>query len=209
MKSKVFKIDPQAPSTNCTVDGEIFIYEFNIPLAPAYAIEYYTIHYGGLSAFPGNNDHLQQDKLRLEVEANLETSDDCRITIFYHAIRDYKFLFPSITPLSLQERMGNFYREAELAFDSSSWLTFALMCGALFEGVLYFKLGLNNKAFNELISSAKSVGIIDSQEELIMNMVRQYRNLVHSNRHTTQYVSRVDAMDIKITLDKLLLKISS
>lgn len=78
-----------------------------------------------------------------------------------------------------------------------------LMCGAIFEGILFAKLR-QNKSFNDLISAASHTGLIDAHTESIMNTVRGYRNLVHANKHTDPYVSRIDAMDTRITLDKLI-----
>jgi hypothetical protein len=95
-----------------------------------------------MSVFPSGTDKLEGDRLTVSPGYTLDDLD-CKIVIFYHGIRDYGLLFPSITPLTLQARMGEFYREAEIAFDAAAWLTFMLMCGALFEGILFHKMGAN------------------------------------------------------------------
>lgn len=83
-----------------------------------------------------------------------------------------------------------------------------LMCGAIFEGMLFAKLEQpNNSKFHQLITSARQNNLINIDTESKMNKVRVYRNLVHASRHSDPYVSRVDAMDIRTTLDKLIKKI--
>ena len=202
MKSTTFELDPAAPTTTYTQNGQDHIYTFQLPLIPAFAIEYFTLQFGAISTFPENTDTLQGDTLTVNPGYHLDGMD-CRIVVFYHGIRDYSLLFPNVTPASLQTRLGEFYREADAAFDSAAWLTFMLMCGALFEGILFFRIGAN-QSFNDLIQTAATNGTIDAQTRAIMDTVRQYRNLVHANRHAQHYVSRADAMDTKIALDRLL-----
>ena len=181
-------------------------YELTISTLPAFAIEYFTFQFGVLSSFPDVNDSLDNDKLTIYTESEL-TGLDSKLVIHYHGIRDYKLLFPFIADLSLQERLGNFYREAETSFDNAAWLSFMLMCGAIFEGMLFAKLGQpNGSKFHQLITNARQDSLIDIDTESIMNKVRGYRNLVHANRHSDLYVSRVDAMDTRTTLDKLIKK---
>jgi hypothetical protein len=201
MKSTTFSLDPNAPTTVYLPSGTDYIYTFQLPLVPAFAIEYFTLQYGPLSTFPSLDDTLQDGKLTVNPGYDLNGIDS-KIVIFYHGIRDYKLLFPGITTESLQTRMGEFYREAELAFDTAAWLTFMLMCGALFEGILFDKMGRDS--FDNLIQKVASNGMIDSATAAIMQKVRKYRNLVHANHHEEPYVTRVDAMDTRITLDKLL-----
>ena len=208
MKSIVFELDINHSKSTYILDGKSNVYTFHLPLAPAYAIEYYTIHIGSLSGFPNAENELIGNTLTLSLPYTLDDKDDCRITIFHYGIRDYSLLFPNVSPLDLKNRLGEFYREAEITFDSASWLGFALMCGALFEGILYFSLKKNNK-FIDLISNARAQNIINSEEEKIINKVRDARNLVHANKHQDPYITRLDAMDIKITLDKLLNKVSN
>lgn len=200
MKSTTFVLDPSAAALTKTEVGNV--YAFKLPLLLAFAIEYYTLQFGALSTFPSDGDSLVGDTLTVTVMYPLDDMDS-RVAIFYHGIRDYRLLFPTVTSATLQARLGEFYREAEAAFDSASWLTFMLMCGALFEGILFFKLGVN-QSFNQLIQAAIANGTIDATTASIMNTVRGHRNLVHANRHTEAYVTRAEAMDTRITLDRLL-----
>ncbi|MBW4443943.1 MAG: hypothetical protein KME10_22495 [Plectolyngbya sp. WJT66-NPBG17] len=203
MKSTIFELDTTASTCNYKKSShDVHIYEFTIPTLSAFAIEYFTLQFGALSCFPDKEDLIQNDKLTVQPGYSLDGMD-CKLVIHYHGIRDYKLLFPFVTNSSLQERLGDFYREAEIAFENASWLSFMLMCGAVFEGILFAKLG-QNKSFKDLITAAKQQGVIDTHTESIMTTVRGYRNLVHANRHTELYVSRIDAMDTRITLDKLI-----
>jgi hypothetical protein len=203
MKSTIFDLDVAAPTcAHKNPSDSIHIYEFTIPTLSAFAIEYFTLQFGALSCFPSKEDSIQNDKLTVCLEYDLNGLDS-KLVVHYHGIRDYKLLFPFVADTSLQERLGNFYREAEIAFENASWLSFMLMCGAIFEGILFAKLE-SEDSFHKLISTANQQGLIDTRTESIMNKVRGYRNLVHADNYTKPYVSRVDAMDTRITLDKLI-----
>lgn len=207
MNSTTFDLDFTSPTCihQDLLNGR-HSYELTISILPAFAIEYFTFQFGVLSSFPDVNDSLDNDKLTIYTESEL-TGLDSKLVIHYHGIRDYKLLFPFIADPSLQERLGNFYREAETSFDNAAWLSFMLMCGAIFEGMLFAKLGqTNGSTFYQLITTAKHNNIIDINTESIMNKVRDYRNLIHANKHSDSYVSRVDAMDTRTTLDKLIKK---
>jgi hypothetical protein len=202
MKSTVFNLDVDSPTTRLTRSGDMYLYNFEIPILAAYAVEYFSVQIGALSGFPGETEKIVGSSLFLESE--YEFNDlDCKLIIHYHGIRNYGLLFPSVNPASLQKRLGEFYQEAETAFENAAWLTFMLMCGALFEGILFFKVG-EDKTFHELIKKAHSTSIIDAETRDIMDKVRKYRNLVHSKFHERSYVSRADAMDTRTILDKLL-----
>ena len=201
MKSIVLDLDLSA-STH-TQSGDDYKYVFTLPLLPAFAVEYFTLHYGPMMLFNGPNYTISGNQLTITFQFELDQEDGSTLVLHYHGIRDYALLFPAVTPDSLQERLGEYYREAEQAFDSASWLSFMLMCGAIFEGILHHKLGAND-TFATLIANAASANHIDSNTQSVMNTVRDYRNLIHANRHTSPYVTRADAMDARTTLDKLI-----
>ncbi|PZO37291.1 MAG: DUF4145 domain-containing protein [Pseudanabaena frigida] len=207
MNSTIFDLDFSAPTCiHQDLPNDRHRYELTISTLPAFAIEYFTFQFGVLSSFPDGNDSIYNDKLTIHTESEL-TGLDSKLVIHYHGIRDYKLLFPFIVDASLQERLGNFYREAETSFENSAWLSFMLMCGAIFEGMLFAKLGQpNGSKFHQLITNARQSSLIDTGTESIMNKVRGYRNLVYANRHNDPYVSRIDVMDTRTTLDKLIKK---
>jgi len=125
------------------------------------------------------------------------------IAVYYSGIRDYSHLFYWVEEDGLRERLGEFYEEADKAFDNASWLSFALLCGAVFEGVLYAK-GYRN-GLEAKINKAVSDSIIDNRTSEIMHKVREFRNLIHAYKYEEPRVTRRDAMDIRSVLDKLLI----
>ena len=99
--------------------------------------------------------------------------------------------------------MGCFYKEAELAFENGAWLSYSLMCGAIYEGLLY-GLHVKGKSFLQIIKNAFSKDIIDEETSSIMYTARGLRNLVHGNKNKEPYVTRLQAMDMRTVMDKLL-----
>ncbi|EKO3807806.1 hypothetical protein NTE05_005074 [Vibrio harveyi] len=199
MKSTVFILN----ANDATVTGSSgfdYTYVFEIDLLRAYAIEHYKIQIGALSAFPDTSDSLVDNKLTIQPGYELDDELGCRLTIYHHGIRDYSLLFPTVTNLDLRERLGLYYQEAESAFESGSWLSFMLMSGALFEGMLHHKLGGNDQ-FASLISRINDMSETDIA---LIQKIKNFRNLVHASRFNEPYVTRADAMDIKIILDRML-----
>jgi hypothetical protein len=108
-----------------------------------------------------------------------------------------------VEDIVLRERLGSFYEESEASFDSGAWLSFALMCGAVYEGLLYARFK-KNISFNKLIVMAKSEAIIDSEIVEIMHTARSLRNLVHAGNYSSVYVSRLQAMDMRKVMGRLI-----
>ncbi|MFJ8457318.1 hypothetical protein [Bacillus paramycoides] len=105
----------------------------------------------------------------------------------------------------MKRDLGSFYEEAEKNFDQGAWLSFALMCGAVFEGMLYDKLGYpSENNFQHMTNVAYARNIINEQQNGIIDNVRKLRNRIHCNRFNKPYVSRTDAMDMKSILDTLI-----
>ena len=79
------------------------------------------------------------------------------------------------------------------------------MCGAIYEGLLYgiFK---NRDVFFSLIEKASQKEIIDEDTKQIMHTARELRNLVHGNNYEKPYVTRLQAMDMRTIMDKLIKK---
>ena len=180
---------------------------FKVPTLPAYAIEHSDFSINGLgSNKEGDAYFINADEVLCE-ENDVEAGDSLRLIIYYHGIKDYRLLFPSIANADLVARLANFYEEAEKNFDTGAWLSYALMCGAIYEGLLFDKLGVN-LTFAVLTSNALADGLIDAASANIMNKARNFRNLVHANRFHEVYVSRADAMDMRTTVDKLIKKFS-
>ncbi|HEY8890708.1 MAG TPA: hypothetical protein VIM70_10670 [Clostridium sp.] len=204
MKSSTFKL-----FENKFIDLHDGTCEYKIDLLPAYAINYTELFIGGLSHTEGINYKLDIENSRLVITYDYSTcieqaqSQENTLLINYFGIRDYTLLFPKISDSILAKRLGEFYEDSEKCFDNNAWLPYSLMCGAIFEGILFSKYNKNDK-FCTLIESALSLKDIDETTAKIMNDTRNTRNLVHSNRCKTDYTSRLNAMDIRTTMDKLI-----
>lgn len=134
--------------------------------------------------------------------------ESCRLVIHYHGIRDYSRLFPMVSDVQLRIRLGQFYEEAERTFENGSWLAFALMASAVYEGLLGWKLNSRSEPFAKLIAEAHQRGLIETQEAQILDAAREHRNLVHASRLETPWVQRADAMDMRTTMDGLVRKLA-
>jgi len=179
-------------------------------MLPAYSVEYFSIQLGPISALEDNLEVEGTNEIKITSEFDIsevpEMGISVSITLNYHGIRDYSMLFPWINNSCLRERLGLFYEECEKNFEQGSWLSFSLMCGAIFEGILYAKLEMpnSNNTFKKMIDEAFVNELINDSQKEIMDKVRNLRNLVHGNNYRISYVSRKDAMDIRNTLDKLI-----
>ncbi|MEO0355155.1 MAG: DUF4145 domain-containing protein [Cyanobacteria bacterium P01_A01_bin.3] len=199
MKSIIFYL----PGVNSEKPAGTTI-KFTVPTLPAYAIEYSELTQNSLGCSTEDDEYeIAGDQIIWKNSGGAYPGDAFRFIIHYHGIRDFSLLFPSVADPSLRERLGEFYREQEINFNDASWLSFILMCGAIFEGVLFSKIGRDD-SFKKLIESAHQSNFIDLDTKKIMHSVRGYRNLVHAHKHTESYVLRKDAMDVKTTLDKLI-----
>lgn len=74
------------------------------------------------------------------------------VHIYFYGIRDYSLLFPKINK-NLAKRLGLYYKEAEKCLENVLWLSYALMCGAIFQGILFSKYG-SSKTYSYLIKKA-------------------------------------------------------
>lgn len=205
MRSTVFRFDSSTSNFTHRESAGQHEYEFDIPILDAFAVEHFQVQFlldnGRLCI---GKSTLRNRCLTIEGPALARMAEyEITLTVHFHGIRDYSLLFPWVSEAKLRSRLGDFYREADAAFDSASWLSFSLMCGALFEGILYARTNTND-SFSNLIATAESSGDIDSDTAQIMHKVRGYRNLVHANRYNTAFVTRADAMDTRTVLDRLL-----
>ncbi|OAH58325.1 hypothetical protein AWH48_18285 [Domibacillus aminovorans] len=184
-----------------------YLWEINIPILPAFSLGYFSVQTGALSNVSNDEGRMEGNKIIIAAEYQLMRHvDSLLIALHYHGIKDYSLLFPWVKNNSLRKRLGNFYEEAEKNFEQGAWLSFALLCGAVFEGMLHAKLNPpeNGRTFEDMTSDAFAKGILNKTQHDIMKKVRKSRNLVHPNMINIPYVTRRDAMDIRVTLDKLI-----
>jgi hypothetical protein len=203
MNTIIFDLD-YSSATHETRDGKSVVV-FKVPTLPAYAIEHSDFLFNGLGSNKEGDAYVITGNEVFCEENDVEADDVLRLIIYYHGIRDYRLLFPSIANAALVERLASFYEEAEKNFNNATWLSYALMCGAIYEGLLFDKLAVN-KSFANLINSASTTGLIDTATTNVMTKARNFRNLVHASRFGEVYVSRADAMDMRTTIDKLIKK---
>ena len=187
----------------------------------AFSIESFSLIVNGLF-FPLEFNHfvqIEDDKdneitgvsLRIEKEFFNEIDKllpqisryELSMQISYFGIKDYSLLFPFMENTKLTNRLALFYEEAEEAFKNKSWLSFALMAGAVFEGVLYDLIG-EDLGFDKLIKKAEKLGYIYSEMSDIFHLTRNARNLVHGKKFEKNYISRKNAFEIHETLLKTL-----
>ncbi len=207
MKSTVFEL--RFPG-NAPKRHESYTVKFHVPTLRAYAVEYSEFKFkGGLQEHKelveGSDFELVEDGVLWHgfFEPTYVLEDRYRLIIHYHGIRDYQALFPGVENLRLRERLGAFYKEAEASLENEMWLSYALMCGALYEGLLYGHLGKDGQ-FSTLIKSAEERRLIDPKTVDVMNEARNMRNLVHASRWEQPYVSRAQAMDMRAIMDRLI-----
>jgi len=188
-----------------TFTHEWYDVEVEIPILPAFSVVYFWIRTGCHDTHFDRNVLSSDTKLKFyNGQSVKQEHTDITIALYYSGIRDYSHLFHWVDEEALRVRLGEFYEEAEKSFDNASWLSFALMCGAIFEGILYakgYRNGLESK-----INKALEESVIDSHTAAIMHNVRGFRNLVHAYKFNEPKVSRADAMDIRSVLDKLLIQ---
>lgn len=209
MKSIVFNLDI-AKSTYSRKELEenewIHIYEFIIPILPAFAIEYHTLQFGDLTSFPKYSDSIINNRLTIRLSYDL-LDIDTYLIIHYHSVRNYELLFPFVLNSSQRKRLGLLYYEAETAFENGLWFSFIVMCAAVFEGILSIALNANrSSSFESLIEDAKNNNLIDVRTGSIIDMVRTYRNAIHIRRHNEPFITRTEAIDVKSVLDKLIIE---
>ncbi|OOR20552.1 DUF4145 domain-containing protein [Bacillus cereus] len=215
MKSMLFRVTSEyvTSSNNPSFDRDDlqrthfpYLWDLRIPILPAFSVVYFSIECEGDLVFSVTRDEIHDDILTIESDrSDLFDSEYLSVVVHYNGIRDYSLLFPWVEKDGLKHDLGLFYEEAEKNFDQGAWLSFALMCGAVFEGMLYDKLGYPSKNnFNNMINVANDRNIISEHQKNIIDKVRESRNRVHCNKFDLPYVSRTDAMDMKSLLDRLI-----
>jgi len=216
MKSQQFILE-KCLSTPDQYERNIRAAEYLVPVLPAYAIEYAEL------IVPPDLDGARETRILVGhgfgIDSNKIIWHSYRqpmfgdyepiLIIHYHGIRDYKLLFPAISSEIRIQRLANYYEEADKCFEAGAWLSFMMMCGAVFEGLLFDSIG-NSKAkkFNDLIIKAAKQNLITSDEQILIDKVREYRNIIHLDNNEESYVSRADVMDTRKVLDSIIQRFS-
>lgn len=181
MKTTIFSLkNPRVETSQALSQKTIF----DVPILSAYAIEFSEL-FGG-NRYDQTSDLIEHQIFESTVHTrnHLLFNDNIKLKIYYHGIRDYSLLFVHVDDPQLRKRLGEFYHEAETSFEACAWLSYSLMCGAIFEGLLFDKIKENIKFIN-LINTALNKGLISEHEASVINDARDMRNLVHANRHSS------------------------
>lgn len=187
-----------------------------VPTLSAYAVEYseFTpaphLDYGMTVLYQDTDYRILGDRLYFRhaipfVHGGLSS---CRLVIHYHGIRDYALLFPQISDQGLRTRLGQFYEEAETAFEYRAWLSFALMAAAVYEGLLGWCLHNTDAGLHQLTVMAVEKGVLSEHEAATVDCARTNRNLVHASKSHKKWLTRSNAMDMRTVMDKLVRDLS-
>ena len=146
MDSTIFDILTSTGGLGTSGTGNPII-TYNVPTLSAYAIGYSDVLINGLGSHQEGVDYeIKSDRLIWNDPTSIHSDDKLRLVIQNHGIRDYRLLFPTVTNASLVERLASFYEEAEKDLKSAAWLSYVLMCGAIFKGLLYAILNVNKRS---------------------------------------------------------------
>jgi hypothetical protein len=193
---------------------------FRVPTLSAYAIEHAEltpppdIDAGFIQLSNGSEFWIASDLVCLHhpFQSPFLTLDGAldrtRLVVHYHGIRDFTLLFPQVEDDAVRRRLGEFYAEAEAVFDSGAWLSFALMAGAIYEGLLGVRLKQPKETFARLIQLAQEEEAIDAHDAAILTDARKARNLVHASKADKGQIARKDAMDMRRIVDRLIREFS-
>lgn len=214
MEIKLFNLSG-GKLVNKTNSGIVSSQEFQIDTLPAYAIDHAVLIVNGLHfVVDGNGLSIIGGLVIYDPQRGYEIAadDDVRLQIFYVGIRGYDLFFPriAITDHNRAERLGVYYQEAEACFKQGAWLSFSLMAGAIFEHMLYHKLGGASqpaKTLKDVNDEARNKGLISTNDHSVIDTIRNHRNVIHCNRLSDPYISRAEAMDARTLLDRLILEL--
>jgi hypothetical protein len=189
----------------------------SVPTLSAYAVEFGEFtppadpDIGYRALYLSSDFTIAEDTLSFRSPFSVKFGgfERCRLVVHYHGIRDFARLFPQVPEPALRDRLGQFYEEADITFDRGAWLSFALMAGAVYEGLLGWRLGQVNGKFSDLIHRGVKDGIITERESRILQDAQESRNLVHAGRFGEPSVTRANAMDMRMVMDTLVRKFAN
>ena len=213
MKSKIFVLRTPIRIPDQMGSPEA---EYRLPILPAYAIEYAELRVD--ADFSGIEQAvlLEGRGLVIDGEKVIWTSyrhgilgepRPVTLIVNYHGIRSYDRLFPAVQQPERVERLARFYEEADKGFEEGAWLSFLVMSGAVFEGLLYDRLNAK-LTYDELAKKALQENLVTQNEYRAIDQVRIYRNSIHLSREGEKYPTRADAMDVRKVLDDMIVRFS-
>jgi len=213
MKSILFEINNNDIQCLKNEDSETkndfeYVIVISLPLFSAFSVEYFSVVVDNQSVPCSIEKNIKGGNIRILSEYSINEQYEVTVMLYYHGIRDYSLLFPWIEGEQLRQRIGYYHEEADKNFESGAWFSFSVMCGAIFEGILYAK-GIQGDRFYDKIQNAFREGLLTERQKEIFDLVRKYRNALHSNLYEVPLITRKDAMDIKNTLNMIIKSFSS
>lgn len=208
MKSSVFKITPENVIKIASTGESRHPLRVTccVPIFDAFAIEHFSVDAPMGRWEIEDTDVIDGNIFSYNTDTNVPSH--LHVTIYYHGVKDHASLFPFISDTDLRNRLGRFYEECESCFENCNWLAFSLMCGAIFEGILY-NTYKKRMTYLTLVNMAERDKKIDSKTAKIMHTVRNQRNLIHAKKFRQPYPERKDAYEIRTVLDKIIYEFSA
>lgn len=188
---------------------------FPVPTLSAYAVAHSNFYTDSgfadtsqLQNIEGRDFEIVGDSViwRSPVQPFIPADGTYRLIVHYHGIRDYEALFPSVQDLNIRRRIAQFQEEADTVFQQKAWMSYVILSTAVLEGLLVYRLG--NKKLVRLIDEASESGLINDAGRNALHNARDRRNLVHASRAQEPYVSRLEAMDVRTSMDRLIKALS-
>ncbi|MHB1140799.1 MAG: hypothetical protein ACYC1T_03430 [Sulfuricaulis sp.] len=190
--------------------------EYRLPVLPAYAIEFAELRV--YRDIDGVNQTVLQEGQGFDIDGDKVIWHAYHPTLFgmpqpiiliisYHGIRSYQMLFPAVRTPERADRLAKFYEELDKTFDQGAWLSFIVMCGAVFEGLLLDRFEVEMK-FEKLVEKAYEKNVITDTEYQAIEKIRILRNRIHLGRANERFPERSDAMDIRKILDDMIVRFS-
>lgn len=213
MKSTHFVLDnPSYNSTKNKSGFEESFVEFKVPTLPAYSITNHSIdgvniNVDGVTTPTASvivNDRVIIHGVNKLINT-LRPSTPI-LTIYHFGIKDYSLMFPEINNSVLRKRVGLFMEEADKSFEQEAWLSFVVMAGSVFEGLLSDLLGDYDSTFGKLVSRVDELNLLDDYEVSILKDAVSFRNHVHAGRYEEKTAERKAAMGIRVQLDQFIKK---
>ena len=185
---------------------------YRVPILPAYAMISYSIQ--GVRANVDEVTNAIESSILMdeviiygidELLSRVQPSEPI-LAVNYLGVRSYPCFFPHFGDPDLKARCAQFMEEADQTFEESSWLSFVLMAGGVFEGFLVDLTGNQKATFGQLIAGVEQTDVFDDLELQALRDAAEARNLVHAGRAKDPYVTRERLMDIRLALEQFLRK---
>lgn len=184
--------------------------EFRVPTLRAYSFTNHSIDGVNMDSEGGTtpiSSAIVDDKVLIygvdKLMNTLRPSSPV-LTVYHFGIKDYSLLFPEIEDPALKQRVGLFMEEADKTFEQEAWLSFVVMAGSVFEGILSDLTADHGSTFGKLVSKVDDLQVLDGYVVSVLRDAVKFRNHVHAGRYNEETAIRQDAMNIRVQLDQFI-----